>query len=107
MTINKVLGYYRRYNKKYFDSKLPAEVPIHFVDMSATDYCGLTTQLMEPGLSLQSIYLDNKLKDHQNLLLMTLLHEMVHVKLPQAEHGKDFEDEMIRLAFRGAFKGIW
>ena len=107
MTERQVLAQYRRYNKRFFDGKLPAEVPIQFVDMSKTDYCGLTTQLIEPGLSLHSIYLDTKLKDHTNLLRMTLLHEMVHVKLPHAEHGKEFEDEMIRLAFRGAFKGIW
>jgi predicted metal-dependent hydrolase len=39
---------------------------------------------------------------------MTVLHEMVHVKLaPYLGHGKKFQDEMKRLAEMNAFKGMW
>jgi hypothetical protein len=107
MTEKQVQSLYKKYNQKFFDGKLPAEVPVKFVDMASTDYCGLTTMFSEPGLTLQVIYLDTKLKAHTNLLKFTLLHEMVHIKAPSAEHGQDFDDEMMRLAFRGAFKGIW
>ena len=38
----------------------------------------------------------------------TLLHEMVHMELPdQIHHGKKFEVRMVKLANSGAFKGIW
>lgn len=107
MTEKKLLSLYKQYNKKYFDGRLPAEVPIKFVDMSATDHCGLTTMFSEPGLSLSVIYLDSTFRDHDILNKFSLLHEMVHIKVPLAEHGQEFDDEMIRLAFRGAFRGIW
>lgn len=112
MTENQVLSSYRRYNKKYFDGKLPHDIPVKFVDMSATSMCGLSTMVATDGLILQAIYLDVRLKDWDNLLRFSLLHEMCHVKLhptstAEDAHGAEFDDEMMRLAFRGAFKGIW
>jgi hypothetical protein len=43
--------------------------------------------------------------------LMTLLHEMVHLKLwkkyPKEQHGHRFNKEMKRLARVGAFRNLW
>lgn len=112
MTEKQVLTLYRRYNKKYFDGKLPHDIPVKFVDMSATSMCGLSTMVATDGLVLQAIYLDSRLQEWDNLLKFSLLHEMCHIKLHPVStaddpHGREFDDEMIRLAFRGAFKGIW
>lgn len=111
MTEKNLQALYRRYNKKYFDGKLPAEVPVKFVDMSTTDQGGLCTTINSEGLTLHVIYLDSTFKDYDNLLKFFLLHECVHIKVPCVEgedpHGQAFDDEMMRLAFRGAFHGLW
>lgn len=107
MTEKQLNSLYKRYNRKYFDGKLPAEVPIKFVDMSATNQGGLCTTVASDGLVLNVIYLDSTFKEYDNLLKFFLLHEMVHCKLPANDHGKEFDDEMMRLAFRGAFHGLW
>ena len=112
MTESQVLVHYRRYNKKFFDGKLPQHVPIKFVDVPKNSFCGLTTMVAVDGLALQAIYLDKALKERDSLIKFSLLHEMVHVKFNPIStavdaHGPEFEDEMIRLACRGAFKGIW
>lgn len=108
MTTKELQKLYTRYNKKFFDGKLPDTVPITLVDMSATDKGGLCTTYSEPGLTIHSIHLDSTFKEYDSLLRFFLLHEMVHVKLhPYGDHGQEFDDEMMRLAFRGAFRGIW
>jgi len=111
MTEKQLTALYKRYNKKYFDNELPAEVPVRLVDMGNTNSCGLTTLFAEPGLSLHTIYLDSNLVEHDVFLKFTLLHEMVHVKQRPSDnenaHGQKFDEEMLRLAFRGAFRGIW
>lgn len=111
MTERKLQSLYKQYNRKYFDGKLPAEVPVKFIDMSETDMGGLCTTIASGGLVLHVIYLDSNFKDYDNILKFFLLHEMVHIKVPvidgQDPHNKEFDDEMIRLAFRGAFHTIW
>lgn len=42
------------------------------------------------------------------IALLTLLHEMCHVRLPRrVNHGKRFQAEMLRLAKKGAFTNLW
>jgi hypothetical protein len=36
-----------------------------------------------------------------------LIHEMAHVKTDTLEHGKEFQQEMLRLAQIGALKNLW
>lgn len=111
MTEKALQSLYRRYNKKFFDGKLPADIPIKFVDMSATNQGGLCTTVASEGLVLHVIYLDSTFREYDNLLKLFLLHEMVHVQIPaldgQDPHGKEFDDGMMRLCFRGALKGLW
>jgi len=49
------------------------------------------------------------LKKHwKEVMHMTVLHELAHCRLyPYMAHGKRFNNEMIRLAVRGAFNGLW
>jgi predicted SprT family Zn-dependent metalloprotease len=112
MTEKELTRLYTRYNKKYFDGKLPQEIPIKLIDMSKTENGGLHTGIDYHGLRLDNIYLDSTFKGYDALLKFFLLHEMAHAKLfPQPDgadpHGQQFDDEMMRLAFRGAFKGLW
>lgn len=112
MTEKQLQSAYKTYNKKFFDGKLPSDVPVKYVDMTGTSDCGLSTMFANGGLVLQVIYLDSRLKEFDIITRFSLLHEMCHIKLHRVSteldaHGKDFNDEMIRLAFRGAFKGIW
>lgn len=112
MTEKQIQSAYRKYNKKFFDGKLSADVPVKYVDMSGTNHCGLSTMFASDGLLLQVIYLDSRLKEFDLLMRFSLLHEMCHIKLHPIStepdpHGLEFNDEMVRLAFRGAFKGIW
>lgn len=41
------------------------------------------------------------------VVLMTLLHEMVHLKRDSEDHGKKFDRSMLKLATKGAFNLIW
>lgn len=113
MTEKQLEALYRRNNKRYFDDKLPARVPVHYTDMARAECCGLTTLFQDQGLSLPVIYLDSYFKNHEVILKQTLLHEMVHVKLQPTlpatsdSHGIEFQEEMVRLAFRGAFTDLW
>lgn len=112
MTEKQVLACYRRYNKRFFDGKLPHDIPIKYVEVPKNSFCGLTTMVAVDGLVLQCIYLDKALRDRDSLIKFSLLHEMVHVKLHPTStavdaHGKEFDDEMMRLAFRGAFHNLW
>jgi hypothetical protein len=111
MTEKQLKSLYKRYNRKYFDGSLPADIPLKFENMSATTHCGLTTMFASEGLFLPVIYLDSTFKEYEPLTKISLLHEMTHIKLhPRAledAHGQAFDEEMMRLAFRGAFHGLW
>jgi hypothetical protein len=111
MTTKQLQKLYAQYNKKYFDSKLPAEIPISFVDMSQTDKAGLHICYQEPGMTIHAIHLDSTFKEYDTLLKFFLLHECCHVSLFPREaedpHGQLFDEEMARIMIRGAFHGIW
>lgn len=114
MTEKELTRKYTIFNKKFFDGKLPANIPIVFADMSKAQDDGLCTTFHGQGMApLHTIYLDSGLKDHGAVQQMLLLHEMAHAKLyPDGGHetkqaDQAFNEEMIRLAFRGAFQGIW
>ena len=59
------------------------------------------------------IAISNRIRWSSALVRMTLLHEMVHLKLvdkdksPKTRHSRMFHREMKRLAARGAFVGLW
>lgn len=108
MTQTELTRLYARYNKKFFDNKLPAESPIVLVDFQGTSDEGWCVSHAEQGVAVHTICLDKNLKDRPNVLKNQLLHEMIHVKLhPYGEHDQIFYDEVGRLVLRGALKGIW
>jgi|HubBroStandDraft_5_1064220.scaffolds.fasta_scaffold206100_2 hypothetical protein len=114
MTEKQLTRLYKTYNRKFFDGKLPETIPIVLVDMSQGEDIGVCTTVQLQGVvPLHSIYLDSSLKDRDPLMKFSLLHEMAHAKLhPDGTHDggpaeRAFDDEMLRLACRGAFHKLW
>ena len=94
---------YRQYNRKYFGNKLPRHTDV------------LLRWANIPGMGYQQgdeIVINRKDRRRDSVWRGTLLHEMVHLSLPNASphngfHGKDFQKEMLRIARLGAFENIW
>ena len=103
---------YLKYNKAFFDGALPVDTIVGYSEEISDALWGLTVSVEteEAKHRYFCIYLDPVLKppEMHRMRKMVLLHEMCHAKLcPNMRHGKLFEEEMTRLAIRGAFKGIW
>lgn len=111
MTIKQLQAVYRQYNKKWFDSRLPADVAMSFEDMSASDKAGLCTTYHETGSPpIHTLHFDKAFQAYDQLLKFFLIHEMAHVAAypnEKAAHDQAFQDEMIKLAFRGALRELW
>jgi hypothetical protein len=97
---------YLHLNKKYFSNKLPKDMPVRF---AATPVNLGTTVIHTQTFRPLFIKISKKLRFSRRLSEGTLLHEMVHVKHPERRGCKDvaFEKEMMALARKGAFRGIW
>lgn len=103
MTNKDLRWFYALFNKRYFSGKLP-DVYLHHVKLARNDY-GITHFLK--GCPVLTV-INKSLKHHQKHTLMTLLHEMGHIKLGvRVKHGPKFQREMRRLARLGAFDPLW
>lgn len=100
-----------KFNKLYFDNQLPQDTQVGWKDMEFGVCNGrCSTDDAEGEEEHHTLYINRefKAKGHRSLALITLLHEMAHVKLyPYKHHGKKFDLEMLRLAASGAFNGLW
>ena len=113
-----------KYNRKYFDGRLPTDCVLLFTkrpDMMTTYFGEFNPCVYSEGED--EILISNCVRNWPNTLKRTLLHEMVHywlyirpdvtyadrrnAKEDDGKHGKRFNREMLRLAKRGAFHGIW
>lgn len=106
---SKLQRWVKHYNKKYFDGKLP-EVQVGFNDEIPDDHGTQITVSLDypPGHKIHQIHISPETHCSNRQLKLTLLHELVHLKLvPYSQHGKRFEAEMLVLASKGAFKDIW
>lgn len=96
--------WFREYNKKYFDNKLPNVYCFWEPSFVTSDELGELWE-KEPGLFILRI--DPAIKFCKELSRITLLHEMSHLKLwPYLGHGKGFPAEIARLIFLGAYKTL-
>lgn len=99
---------YNLYNKRFFKDKLPHDTIVFFatkigrVKSLKRSACAITLMTTPRIIVIQK----SKSKS-MRYAMSDLLHEMVHVSKPRAEHGKVFQDEMKRLAKEGAFEGVW
>lgn len=99
----------RRFNRNFFDSLLPVDDIRVWWNDGIKDY-GLTQSIHDndTGHLFFDIYIDPNKHHGKNQVYSTLLHEMAHVKLyPWMKHGIRHDEELLRLAIRGAFKGLW
>lgn len=104
---------YRAINNDYFGGGLPI-VPVSWEprlnDIAATRGDGLILEGLTDG---KAIVLNPSLRSDRRLLIATLCHEMVHVRLTAAgapvgeEHGPEFQRHLRRLFDQGAFEGAF
>jgi hypothetical protein len=92
-------SYYRYYSKTYFKSKMP-ETRIYWYKFRKQCTHGITAW---SGGSLDAVYVSADLKNQACYALQTLLHEMIHVAKPDANHGPVFLKERKRLYKAGAY----
>ena len=97
---------YLEYNRKYFSNRLPKDMPVRF---ASTPGDLATTVIHMQTFRPLFIKISEKLRFSRRLSAGTLLREMVHVKHPERRGCKNaaFEKEMMALAKKGAFRGIW
>ena len=103
-------GLYNFYNAKYFNNELPKGTKLFFVykigksKSPEKSNCASTYFYADkpPVILIQR----TKVKS-MRYVAADLLHELVHVAKPRADHGKVFQEEMLRLAKMGAFEQVW
>ena len=110
MTSKNLRRLFTTYNRKYFGNKLPKYKVVfsnYLVRVNLFGDCDVKKHRIR-------IASDINRKRWNVITKETLLHEMCHAKCKhnasQGEdewHGPKFEKEMLRLAKKGAFKGIW
>jgi len=101
---------FNKFNQLYFDGRLP-ECQVGFDDELRPEILGELFGLTEEEdttLKHFQIHIAPRVDQTTEQLLMTLLHEMAHLSLyPHVKHGKKFNAEMLRIANRGGFDGLW
>lgn len=94
---------YAEFNRKYFGNKLPRDMIVRFE--KNMEEVAITMHKFDRPLYIE---LNEKLKWHNMLVDITLLHEMVHVEsIKRNGHGPWFQKRMLKLAKDGAFKNCW
>lgn len=98
---------YLKYNRLYWDNLLPLDTLIGY-DEGTTNCAEVNVLEHEEGKKVFVVHLNPKEIHSLTDRCMHLLHECCHIRLyPVLHHGKVFQEEMIRIAVRGAFKGLW
>ena len=101
---------YARFNRLYFANQLPRRVAIvirrYRLAMAITEFCAPGEQ---PTIGIHAELLA---RGWENVLAMTLLHEMVHIDImikhgARENHGRKFQKRMLDLARAGAFSPYW
>jgi hypothetical protein len=91
-----LLRLYEQYNHQYFDGRLPAlKIRLRPVNEDP----GLTAEYDQAAGAI--VFFSSGI-DHLPLVRTMLLHEMVHVAIPEDGHGGRFRAELQRLAEMGA-----
>ena len=102
VTNAEVQAMYHEFNKKWFGNRLPKDMVVIFKRMPG--FHGVTHTYRDRPLWIE---LDFDLRPSRGQTAMTLLHEMVHVEIPESKHGPRFHKRMLKLARQGAFKPWW
>ena len=120
-----LLSWFCSYNKKYFGNRLPETLICWSIMKPNSDGdtpigrqlrpCKIRYRVVGKKWTIfkndrPTILISNDLRTRnwESIARWTLLHEMCHLALPiKLVHGPRFHKEMLRLAKRGAFKGLW
>ncbi len=104
---------YNQYNKKFFYNSLP-DIIVGYATTKQfksnrvkRGTCAFTSYNDKKHTLATAIVIHQHDKKSMAYIKADLIHEMVHVAFPRANHGKVFQEEMKRLAQAGAFEGIW
>ena len=120
MTNRKLQKYFKEFNKEFFDGLLP-DIKVIFSDLSEDDLAGafnfdwdINKNPLLEQITEVSIEIDKGLREYGTYALITLLHEMLHLKTllrcstranvnKEGEHGPIFNEEKRKLILKGAF----
>jgi hypothetical protein len=103
---------YNKYNRQYFDNKLPdilvgyattRQFKTHRVKKGTCAFTSFDDTKHTKPTAIVVLYFPGK---SMLYIKADLLHEMVHVSKPRAEHGKVFKKERRRILLLGAFDSI-
>ena len=101
--------WYGKYNRKFFGGSLPEDVQLLWEPLSNAD--GITCPVYNIDDNKFMIKIDPGIKGFGAYWRSTLLHAMVHLDLFKNhrghQHGKLFQDRMLKLAQDGAFRNLW
>ena len=94
------------YSQLYFADRLPH---VTLVGWSADLGEEPAVAIFDPATKQYAIFINDRLEWSPELARLMLLHEMVHVAHWDYHDDDDprFQQEMLRLANRGALKGLW
>lgn len=99
---------FNEYNRKWFGGKLPGSTVVRWARSKKDLKFECESKTVLACADNETIVMSPWMKGSTNLCRFTMLHEMVHVKLPPiAGHGPRFQKEMHRLARAGAFAKLW
>lgn len=97
--------FYNQMNEAYFDFKLPFVCVGYTTDSQEKKRYGSTVTLLGAAYPFY-IQINKKISPWYEVVRLTILHEMIHVKLTGERgdrHGKAFQKERARLGRLGAF----
>ena len=105
-------AWYREINSRYFDSELPDNVCVRWVneddldeDERIEEKASGFSQKLSGDSHYAQVVLSNDLRKARCQRLAVLVHEMIHVATDfRDDHGEAFERWRVRLAQRGIFK---
>ena len=98
--------WYSRYNRAYFRGRLGMPYRIRFGNASDGNIAETTFLGIGKTSEVVEILISRRVQWSLRLSLAALLHEMIHVARPRAEHGEGFARERRRLFREGAFDGL-
>ena len=109
MKDSKLRQYFNNYNTQFFQDKLPSTTPLFFVKnlKRGRERCDAMY-----SSTTGSIKIDESLRDHENLAVICLVHEMAHAYLyikgcsEFDDHGMIYQAELVRLFNAGCYDGL-
>src|SRR3990167_935934 len=101
---------FNKLNRRYFNNRIPKPGAVAFVEKRRLPRAHAQTHFCHHGSRVKEVAYIH-IRDTclcEKCVTRYMLHEMVHLKNPHNNgHGKWFEDEMLKLVRRGAYRRIW